>query len=440
MANTPTDNATPRGSFSRYAPRIGVTILLAVVATVSFIRANAGRFDFQHFYLDARYVWQHGKLNPDLDNPDKLLRRQLPFYLPTVPLLLSLAASGGPKIAAIVWAVGQTLSLAIAIWLLSRWRPRAESARSGGLLLITCILAAYAIYEAAKFNQLTLPILALLMGAFTGLERERPLRAGTLFGLAAVLKLLPALFIVWLLLKRQWKALGAMLVTIAAVTLLPPLAVFGPSQTAQYHREWIDHNLNGAPAQSMATDDPSNEHLDDHFIDRRNQALPLVFARLFSPDHPKRVSYQPITLSAGVCLWLARAILGVLFLGLIWRTRRPWRLLAPGERQLEFAAYLLGMIVFSPLVRQYYLAWALPALLLFVCLARPDREPLRRMSQSLQRVGWAGIAIWLLGMFAWAWEPARVCGAHWLMLVLLAGLLLAALPKPSDEKPAISQA
>ena len=430
MANTPATNATPRGGFSRYAPWVGITLLLAAVATVSFIRADAGRFDFQHFYLDARYVWQHGELNPDLENPDKLLRRQLPFYLPTVPLMLSLAASGGPKIAAIVWAAGQTLSLAVALWLLSRWRRTAASSRSGGLLPVACILSAYAIYEAAKFNQLTLPILALLVGAFTGLERGRPMRAGALFGLAAVVKLLPGLFVVWLVLKRQWKALGAMLVTAAAVTSLPPLVVFGPSRTVQYHRQWLEHNLEGAPAQSMATDDASNEHLDDHFIDRRNQALPLVLTRLFSPDHPKRVSYQPVTLSTSTCVWLARGILGVLLLGLIWRTRRPWRLLTHSERQVEFAVYLLGMIVFSPLVRQYYLAWALPALLLFVRLVRSDREQLRSASRQLHRVGWAGIAVWLLGMLVWAWEPARVCGAHWLMLILVSAFLMAARTGP----------
>jgi hypothetical protein len=395
----------------RYA--IATVLLLGVVATISYHEGSRLRRDFHHFYLDARYVWEHGQLNPDLDNPDKLQRRQLPFYLPVVSLLLAPVTFGGVPVAAALWALGQTLCVAGVLRALWGWCRSHQGLRSPALVLAaSCLLGAPAIYEAVKFNQLTFPVLALLLGVFKTLERGQPRRAGALLGLATVMKLLPVLLLLWLALKRQWTALAAAVVAVALVTIVPCLAVFGPQKTLQYHREWWEHNLHGPPVRDMADDEQTN-----HFIDRRNQALPVVFGRLFCADHPYHVSFQPVKLAASTCVWAAQAVLAGLGAALIWQTRRPWRNLQSPQRQTEVGAYLLAMMVFSPLLRQYYLVWALPAVLLFVRLAAETAARKRRIGQL-------GMAVWLLGLLLWMWEPARACGAHWLMLVAMGALLL----------------
>ena len=409
----------------KYGRRIGLRLLLLLVGGISFDRAWRGRYDFHHFYLDARYVWEHGQLNPDLDNPEPLKQRQLPFYLPIVSLALAPLTCAGLPLAAALWAAGQAACLGFALMVLLGWCRTDRRVRTRALVLASaCVLALPAILEAAKFNQLTILVLALLLGAFGVLERDRPLRAGALFGLAAMVKLLPAIFIGWLLLKRRWKALGAFVATVAVVAVLPCLAVFGPQKTLQYHHEWWQHNVYGAPAGGMA-----DGSLTDHFIDRRNQGLTVVCARLFSPQHPYHVSFQPLRLDAGSCVLLARGILVVLLAGLIWRTIRPWHHLGHLQRRVEFATCLLAMMVFSPLVRQYYLVWALPALLLLLCLVANDSAGQRR------KIGWAAIAVWLVGMLLWTWEAARICGAHWLMLTVMGVLLLAATSGPPARHP-----
>lgn len=403
----------------RHGPWIGLLALLGTVGVISFVRAQeAGRFDFEHFYLDAQYVWQHDQLPPPAE-------RELPFYLPVVPLLLSPVAFGGRTVAAALWTAGQIACVAYILRELARWFTAHQRVpTAAGPLALLCLIAAPALYEASKFNQLSFLTLAILLAAFAALEREQRFTAGTLFGLATAIKLLPVVFIVWLLLKRQWRALAGCAAATLVVVFLPCLLAFGPARTTQYHREWWAHNVCGAPTRGMTDAD-----LPEHFIDHRNQSLTAICARLFTADHPYRAPYQPFQLDAQTSTWLARGVLLGLLAGLVWLTRRPARELNERARRAEFAAYLLAMWVFSPLSRQYYLVWALPALTLFLRCALAD--PTSRRA----RLGRIAVLIWLGSMVAWAFETARLYGVHWLALVILGVLLLltAAGPKPGAE-------
>ena len=58
---------------------LGLALLLSV-GVFSFIRAVRLDFDFHHFYPDARYVWEHGALNPHMAADPDVTPRRLPFY------------------------------------------------------------------------------------------------------------------------------------------------------------------------------------------------------------------------------------------------------------------------------------------------------------------------------------------------------------------------
>ncbi len=403
-----------------------LVLVLLTVGGVSLRRAARGQFDFEHFYLDARYVWDHGTLNPDLD-PHPERGRRLPFYLPVVPLALAPLTALGRLPAAVLWALAQVATLGYCLHVLRRWghrrRTRAPNAATFALALL---LAAWPLVEATKFNQLTYFILALVLAGCGALERGRPGRAGAILGAAAVLKLLPAIFLPWLLLKRRWTAAGAFVAAGAVLTVLPPLLVFGPQRTAEYHRQWWTHNVQGAAARGMVDSD-----LREHFVDHRNQSIGQVIARLAWPQHPYPAPLQPLQLRQQTCAWLAYGLSGVLLAALAWNTRHPWRRLSVERQQTESAVYALGMLVFSPLLRMYYLVWAFPALVLAVRLAADDE------SRRARRLGRIALAIWVAGMVAWLWPTPRLLGAHLVMLILLGGLLLwaSSAPRgnPSDD-------
>ncbi|MBU0637710.1 MAG: DUF2029 domain-containing protein [Planctomycetes bacterium] len=391
-------------------PLVGMALLLLAVAAVSYFRARVPRYDFHHFFGDARYVWEHGELNPNLSSGLPEERRQLPFYLPAVAVLLAPLAAFGLQPAAVVWCLGHVLALVCTLKVLAGWR---EVDRPRGpprvILALACILGLPAIYEAARFNQLSFIVLALVLASVAALEKDRPARAGIWLGLATILKLLPAVFGVWLILKRKWAALGVYVATCILVATLPCLLTFGPQRTLDYHREWWAYNVRGAPAQGMT--DPA---LREHFIDHRNQALAAVVERLTSPDHPYRVTWQPLQLDTSARRWVARLTTLLLAVGWLWAVRRPWRRLNVDAVRVEAATCALAMVIFAPLLRQYYLVWTLPALVLLV------RGAARNRGQMAPRVG---VVIWLIGMAAWVWPAARASGAHLLMLVALAVVL-----------------
>lgn len=308
----------------------GLVVLLMGLGTLALQRGVRGRFDFRHFYLDARYVWVHGELNPHLPTRGRPVEdearsddavRQLPFYLPVVPLLASPLTAGGQTSAAVAWAALQVAALAAALRILREWGrvagPGGENA-SVACFAVAVGVALPALIEAAKFNQLTFFVLALALAGITAIERGRPASGGALLGAAAVLKILPGLLLLWLLAKRQWRAAGALLAAAAILALLPPLIAFGPERTLAYHREWWDYNVRGDSARGLVS-----TQLAEHFIDRRNQSVAQVVARLAWPEHPYRVRQPLAGLGLAQCLAIAAVITGGLLVALLAATRRP---------------------------------------------------------------------------------------------------------------------
>jgi hypothetical protein len=419
------------GMADRPHPRRWLTavllVLLAGAGAVSFDRAVRGRYDFHHFYLDARYVWQHRALNPNMAQPSTTPdQRQLPFYLPTVPLALAPITAWGRTPAAFIWAAAQIAALGISLRVLRRWSGADRGPPDGAwAFLIVLALAVPALYEAGRFNQLSYFVLVLVIGGIDMLQGNRPRTAGALFGLAAVLKLLPGIFLLWLLLKRQWQAACAFVVAVLLATALPPLIAFGPRQALAYHQEWWSYNVRGDAVAGLL-----DTALADHFIDHRNQSITQVLARLMWPEHPHAVPWQPLTLAPRTCTLLAAGVGAALLAALVWQTRRPGRVLGAGRLRVEGAAYALGMLVFSPLLRQYYLVWALPALVL---LGRVSADP---GAGSRRKYGPLGLWIWTAGMLAWVSPGARLLGVHLVMLLLVGAMLLATRTDGGARSPA----
>lgn len=389
-----------------------IMVAIAVVAGVTLERGLAFQFDFHHFYRDAKYIWQHGNLNPDLDNPNLLQRRQLPFYLPAIPLLISPIAFAGPMIGAIIWSVLQVAAFAGCLWLLVEWIPKPGAIDPPRVLLLgfTVLLSAAPLFEAAKFNQLSFATLLLVLLGVRGTLRGSGISGGIWFALAALLKLLPAVFFVWLLLKRRWLAAAAYIVTFAAVAVIPCLVRWGPQQTWEYHREWWSYNVAGDSSSGLV-----NPELREHFLNHQNQSIAAVIARIAWPSHPYPAPIQFFDWSQQMCSTVAKAIAGGLALVLLWRTRRAARDLAPSSLRQEAAVYALAMVAFSPLLRQYYLIWALPALAILI-----TRVSLPRGAT----VAWVAVGVWLLSMAAWASPIARDYGANMIALFVIGGLLL----------------
>ncbi|MEV5955991.1 glycosyltransferase 87 family protein [Streptomyces sp. NPDC051987] len=195
--------------------------------------------------------------------------------------------------------------------------------------LVLCALALFEpLRDTFSFGQVNLVLLALVLADCCLLRSGRGRWAGAGIGLAAAIKLTPALFIFMLLIGRKWRAAGVATAVALAATALAACADPGASRFYWTHALW----------------DTSRVGRLDYVS---NQSLQGVLARLGHPDKP---------------LWAIAVLLTLAVWA--WRTRRA---VAAGDWTAAFALTGLAACLVSPITWVHHLVWVLPS---FVLLAR----------------------------------------------------------------------
>lgn len=244
--------------------------------------------------------------------------------------------------------------------------------------LALCALALFEpLRDTVSFGQVNLVLLALVLGDAWLLGTGRGRWAGAGIGLAAAVKLTPALFIALLLLARRWRA--------AAVAGCVALAATGLAA-------WADPGASRFYWTGALWDTSRVGRLD--YVS--NQSLQGVLARLGEPDR---------------ALW-AGAVLLVLC-GWAWRARRA---VAAADWPAAFALTGAAACLVSPVTWVHHLVWLLPSL---VVLARAGHP---RLAGALYAVLCTSV-VWL-----WVRDASGVGGFlggsayTWVTLGLLLGL------------------
>lgn len=244
--------------------------------------------------------------------------------------------------------------------------------------LALCLLALFEpLRDTFSFGQVNLVLLALVLGDAWLLRTGRGRWAGAGIGLAAAVKLTPALFVVLLLLARRWRAAAVASCVAVAATALAAWADPGASRSYWTGALW----------------DTSRVGRLDYVS---NQSLQGVLARLGEPDR---------------ALW-AGAVLVVLC-GWALRARRA---VAAGDWPAAFALTGAAACLVSPVTWVHHLVWLLPSL---VVLARAGHP---RLAAALYAVPCTSV-VWL-----WAGDASGLGGFlgsnayTWVTLGLLLGL------------------
>lgn len=159
-----------------------------------------------------------------------------PFALLLV-LPVSLLADWSLALAKACWGALGILALAWSVYETGRrwgWRPAV-----GALAIVL-----FPVHNNFHHLNLETLLLALLVATAGDLADGRPARAGAWVGLATALKIFPGLLLPYFALRREWKALGAGLAVLAAVTVLP-LLPYGPHGAVDALRNWVSLMLHG---------------------------------------------------------------------------------------------------------------------------------------------------------------------------------------------------
>lgn len=255
-------------------------------------------------------------------------------YPPFAAILFVPLAAVGPVTAVLFWTFGSLLALVAAARVALR-APESAPVRGGALAAAVAVVPLYPIVNNLQVGQVNLVLMLLVLADLLGVVPARWRGAG--IGVAAAVKLTPAIFVVYLLATgrpRDAARAGAAFAAATAVGFL-----FRPGDSLHY---W-----------SGVFADSSRVAQDGRTIN--NQSLSAALARVFGPD-------------AAAAWWLPLAVV-VAGAGVAVAARAARQ----GFPLLGAATCAVTGLLVSPVSWQNHWVWFVPMLLL---LAGPARAAL----------------------------------------------------------------
>ncbi len=285
--------------------------------------------------------------------------------LPTTALALRPFLAFGDVTAGVLWAA---FKLALAVWMvLTCCRMAAGNVESfpPWAWLVVIVLIARVLLSDIAHGNVNIPVAACVVAAGRNWQQGREREAGWLAGLAAVLKVTPALFLAYFVWKRSPRAVAHFLVGVLVAGILLPMLVLGPTTTVELLGAWwaqmVQPFVEGAALTKVQTE-------------QINQSLLGVLARWFSdsvaivarpPLFPQDVSIHVMALSPGAL----RALFGACALALAavaaWAGRVPRERRASADTLGELALLVLLMLFVSERSwKQHYVTLCVPVVFL----------------------------------------------------------------------------
>jgi hypothetical protein len=382
--------------------------------------------DFSLFYQAARFWLVHGEPGG------------LAWYHPFA--LRAFAPLGWlpPEWAGVLW-VGMNLGC-----LVGAARLAGEEAHWWRSEIVPLLVLVTPWFVEFFVNQFVPPILLLLLLAQRELGRERPLAAGVWLGLAILLKLSPAVLLLWLLLKKDWRALAS---TVGVVLVLGPgldILTVGWDRAVDWQWEWYQRLRWSGSAWTVLVAGSQCEY--------SNHAVVAVLRRLLhstdstpyfdvevggrhelAGSHPVNLLNLPI--SAVTAIWAALMLVSLV--ALVAVSRRPAQPASRERLRWEYALYCLAMLWFLPVVREYHYVWAYPLVSLLVANVR---SLWRDTGQFPWRSAPAwGLGVWLVTMALGAPRIAQEFGVPMLGIAALGGAGILVLSRFTDSSASHGQ-
>lgn len=278
-------------------------------------------------------------------------------YPPLFLLLFAPLAMLPLALAAAVWVVAK---IALLVWLLRAIRAKYFNSRSSPrFYLLSFLFIAPYLIEEFRYGNAQFFVLALTIAGLLILD-EHPVLAALSLGLAISVKVWPAFFLPYLLVRRNWKQAAWTLGFVLALALVPSL-YFGVSKNFDLLGQWFVQE--------------SHTQLSENEIWFPNQSLRGVLMRYLTVIDYSRVpdsNYAQVNIAAMNpetvrILWMALA--GVSYLGFLFLANRR----RSGDGWLDHALAFCLVALLEPFSQKYALAVLLwPALVAAGLMKKPQ--------------------------------------------------------------------
>ena len=370
--------------------------------------------DFPNYYLVARllregygldriydWIWlERIKDHWGLDQALVGFAGLTPFSaLPVVPFSIFSAI-----VAKRLWMLASVLFLGLSVELLSR-----VTALTRRRIWLLALLAVFPLRTSFLFGQMHLLVLLLLVSAYYFHRTERQVACGVCLAIAGVLKIYPLLLGGYLLWKRQWRPVFAMLCATVFLVCVGYLW-FGGHLISIYAAQILPRSLQG-------------EVLDPYSAHAASGAA--LFHRLFIAEpalNPAPLLNSPSLYAVLYPLWQLVILVPLLA---ICNPREN----QAATDQLEWAAFVLAFLALSPVPASYHFVVMIFSIVLLVDVLLARRE-----------YGVAGLTIALYSLISIIeFLPASerrgaLFGRLWIALLLWAAFLYCLWPDRAQRK------
>jgi Glycosyltransferase family 87 len=284
---------------------------------------------------------------------------------PLTALLIAPLALLSFSTATLIWTVGCTvLLMAMGLVLMVEldlplhglWRP----------IVLLVLPNWYPVWHHLHVGQLTILLFGLIVGAWYCRRRGYEVLSGSLLGIATLLKIYPAVFLVHALVRGGWRVLAGASVAILALVLV---------QAAVNPDHWMAYIMHVAPTNAA-----------QWMPDASNISLAGISMHLFTGSAEVRAVFLSPRLELPARVALYGAVLGSL-VAVLWRRRRS------SDVTAEYCLCLSAMPLLSPLT------WDHACIFLLLPFAyawmRTRAQPGRQRSVQV----WLMVAALLLSFF-----------------------------------------
>jgi hypothetical protein len=326
-----------------------VLLVFMIVPVLHCLRGHSIK-DYRVWYETGQLVLQGAEVYPNQWT-------KFPFmYPPPCALFLApLAALGRTGLILVLTLVNAAAWLGCIIF--SVRLATGEWWRGHVLLyLVPSLVMGAHVWGNFLLGQPSLLLLALMLGAFISLQRQRNILGGVLVALAAAIKAFPAMALVYLVYRRYWTAALVMALTLAFLLILLPIPFRGYDLAKQDLGRWTSGMLfkydETGVGQRLGR---SNSWKNQSIWGVANRMLrPVEYDHKYEPHTPVYANVASLEFKTVNQIILATALaLGLVFVAVLpaarWRTR--------GTDAIEFALLLLLVLVFTPLSFGYLFAW-----------------------------------------------------------------------------------
>lgn len=373
--------------------------LAAMAAFAPTAAKESHRADFERYYT-AGCAAANGD---DIYAPqDDRQFKYLPFFaqlMAPLAIVSECAADGeftrcifpserGLKIGAYLWycllctAYLGSLSLAATLCRPANARERLAA------LAAALAFSARLFVDNARNGQINLPVLFLALLGCSLVLRSRKWAGGAAIAFAAAIKFMPALLLLWLAKRRDWRAAAGLALFALAALFVFPAANWGFGRNAEMLRGYA------AKRNKMVTDLPDRQAAGQSLPSLSNRLLSRVNAaplRLKDERGHRRLVYINVVDSRRAAKLLAVA-LSLLACAVIWLNLKP-ESDAGARAALELGAMFLLLLLVSPEARKaHYISVLLPAAALACVWARGALAK-SRLTAALAGLAFAALAL-----------------------------------------------